>query len=49
MLDFIPQPKKVTQAGGTYAVLRKMTVGVCGWRLRPAAEELLALVKMAGP
>ena len=48
MLDFIPQPKKVTNLAGHYAVPRKMTVGVCGWRLRPAAIELLRVLGARG-
>ncbi|HDZ20386.1 hypothetical protein LCGC14_0397760 [marine sediment metagenome] len=48
MLDFIPQPKKVTEATGLYAVPQKMTVGVCGWQFRPAAAELLTLLGVRG-
>ena len=48
MLDFIPQPKAVTESAGHYAVPRKMTVGVCGWRFRPAAAELLTLLGARG-
>ena len=48
MLDFIPQPKKVTNSPGRYAVPRKMMVGVCGWRFRPAAMELLAMLGARG-
>jgi len=48
MLVFIPQPKKVTNTVGYYAVPPKMTVGVCGWRLRPAAMELLRVLGARG-
>jgi len=48
MLDFIPQPKKVTQTNGQVPVPRTMAVGICGWRFHPAAKELLSLLGARG-
>ncbi len=48
MLDFIPQPKTVTESAGQYTAPPTMTVGVCDWRFRPAAEELLKLLGARG-
>ena len=41
MLDFLPQPKEVTQTGGFYAVPRKMTLED-GWFLLGRETRIVA-------
>ena len=48
MLDFIPQPKKVVTKTETFELPKKLTVGICGWRLHPAANELLSVLGRTG-
>ncbi len=40
MLAFIPQPKKINKSTGRYSLPRKATIGVCGYELFPAAQEV---------
>ena len=42
---FLPQPHKVTLGKGRFVIPPSGTIGICGWRLYPAAEQARKLFK----